>query len=195
MVFQKRNPKNTFLSEISNALAANPQSTLNNERDKPSFTIQIPNGQEPRKESWFGSFGLGRKSTENVFQQRQSFSLGQDPGSSMNNFNMGTGEKSSSNNIGHKFSITGNVFFTGNNQRKAKTSDINVREPNSGSEVKSAERRKESFVQGKSSLHNSPFLGGLMTLNNSMNQGSSSFIAPGGIRSQSQGKNSTEQKK
>ena len=39
MNFKKRNPKNSFLSEISNALAANPQSALNNERDKPSFTI------------------------------------------------------------------------------------------------------------------------------------------------------------
>jgi hypothetical protein len=67
--FDKRNNKNSFLSEISNALAANPRSALNNERDKPSFTIQMPNGgQDPRKESWFGSFGLGRKSTENVFQ-------------------------------------------------------------------------------------------------------------------------------
>ena len=65
--YNKRNPKNSFLSQISNALAANPHSSVNNERDKPSFTIQIPNGQDPRKESWFGSFGLGRKSTENVF--------------------------------------------------------------------------------------------------------------------------------
>lgn len=37
--FNKRNNKNSFLSEISNALAANPHSALNNERDKPSFTI------------------------------------------------------------------------------------------------------------------------------------------------------------
>jgi hypothetical protein len=69
MKFNKRGVKNAFLSELSNALAANPHSQVNNERDKPSFTIQMPN-QEPRKESWFGSFGLGRKSTENVFQQR-----------------------------------------------------------------------------------------------------------------------------
>ena len=71
MAFKKRNAngKNSFLNEISNALAANPQSAINNERDKPSFTIQMPNGSEPRKESWFGhgSFGLGRKSTENIF--------------------------------------------------------------------------------------------------------------------------------
>jgi hypothetical protein len=92
--FGKRNNKNSFLNEISNALAANPHIALNNERDKPSFTIQVPNnGQDPRKESWFGSFGLGRKSTENVFNQRQSFSLGQDQGSSNTNF-IGTGEKS-----------------------------------------------------------------------------------------------------
>ena len=39
MNFKKRNNKNSFLSEISNALAANPQSALNAERDKPSFTI------------------------------------------------------------------------------------------------------------------------------------------------------------
>lgn len=37
--FNKRNNKNSFLSEISNALAANPHSAINNERDKPSFTI------------------------------------------------------------------------------------------------------------------------------------------------------------
>jgi len=70
MNFKKRT-KNSFLSEISNALAANPQQALNNEREiKPSFTIQVPTGNEQRKESWFGhgSFGLGRKSTENVFQ-------------------------------------------------------------------------------------------------------------------------------
>lgn len=37
--------------------------------------------------------------------------------------------------------------------------------------------------KASSSRHNSPFLGGLMTLNNSMNQGSSNFVAPGGLKS------------
>ena len=47
------------------------------------------------KESWFGSFGGGRKSTENVFQGigKSSFSLG---------------EPSNTNN--HKFSITGAIL-------------------------------------------------------------------------------------
>jgi len=63
-------------------------------------------------------------------------------------------------------------------------SDINIREPNSGcSEGKSNERKESNNALGNkanSSRHNSPFLGGLMTLNNSMNQGS--FVAPGGIK-------------
>jgi hypothetical protein len=57
-----------FLNDISNALAANPMSGMSNDmRNKPSFTIQRPSNCDQRKESWFGSFGMGRKSTENVF--------------------------------------------------------------------------------------------------------------------------------
>jgi len=48
-------------------LAANPIGGQSNVDVRPSFTIPMPSANEPRKESWFGSFGLGRKSTENVF--------------------------------------------------------------------------------------------------------------------------------
>ena len=93
---------------------------------------------------------------------------------------MNTGEKSSTNNIGHKFSITGNVFSTGGNRMKSKMSDI--KEPNSGSEIKSAERKESIQEKQKNSIassrQNSPFLGGLTNLNNSIGQGSSSFITP-----------------
>jgi hypothetical protein len=69
-------------------------------------------------------------------------------GSSNNTNNMNTVEKSSTNNIGHKFSITGNIFSTGNNRMgKGKLSE--VKEPNSGSELNKSAERKESLMMDK----------------------------------------------
>jgi hypothetical protein len=85
--------------------------------------------------------------------------------------------------MGHKFSIVGNVFSTGTHLKK-KQSGIgadNLKEPNSGDQANSNEQ-KESIAQelkakgSLSSRPNSPFLGGLMNLNNSI--GGSSNIHP-----------------
>ena len=82
------------------------------------------------KESWFGSFGGGRKSTENAFQGigKSSFSLG---------------EPSSQN---HKFSITGAIL----NKPKRDPSETKLEQSN--------ETKKESEAQRQKSEQNSPFL-------------------------------------
>lgn len=81
----------------------------------------MPSHTEPRKESWFGSFGLGRKSTENVFGGigKPSFNLNHEVNSP------NTGEKSQlSGNNGnqahpqnHRFSLTGHLMSSGDGSK------------------------------------------------------------------------------
>lgn len=68
----KKNEKMNFLSSIRSALAPDPQNATGTEgrNQNPSFTIPYPNNRD----SWLGSFGMGRRSTENVFAgMKQSF--------------------------------------------------------------------------------------------------------------------------
>lgn len=111
-VIEKRHARNdaNFISTLQSALGANPIVNTASERyaaginhqGQQSFTIPCPTtmGNNHHKESWFGSFGNygGRKSTENVFQKRQSFSLGPNE-----NRNTNTG-------MNHKFSLVADIF-------------------------------------------------------------------------------------